>query len=107
MSTIFGSNGDLFNRFGNQTFFNKAGGGSDNIFHVGNTSYSGSAGPMYNVGGMSSFGGGHIFRSGNTYNCNGQQYYRSGNTLYGPNGQSWYGSDMSDEDIRDIISHNC
>lgn len=105
MSTIFGSNGDQFNRHGDHTFYNGANGRSDNVFHSGSSSY-GNNGPMYNGGSVSSFGGGQIFHSGNMYECNGQQYFKSGNTLFGPNGQRWYGDDMSDADIRDIISHN-
>lgn len=105
MSTIFGSNGDQFNRQGNHTFYNGSNGRSDNIYHAGSSAY-GDNGPMYNGGGVSSFNGGRIFSSGNMYECNGQQYFRSGNTLFGPNGQRWYGDNMSDSDIRDIISHN-
>lgn len=104
MSTIFGSNGDQFHKQGDHTFYNGANDRSDNIYHAGSSSY-GNNGPMYNGGSVSSFGGGQIFCSGDTYTCNGQQYHKVGNTLYGPNGQRWYG-DMTDGDIRDIISHN-
>lgn len=87
------------------SLYNGAKGRSDNIYHVGKSSY-GNHGPMYNCGSVSSFGGGQICHSGNMYDCNSQQYHKVGCTLFGPNGQRWHGDDMSDDDIRDIISHN-
>lgn len=104
MGIIFGSDGDKYNKQGGYTFYSGANGQTDNIYHADETTY-GNNGKMFNTGGRSSFGDGNIYQSGNMYESNGQKYYRSGNVLFGPNGQRWHG-DMDDGDIRDIISHN-
>lgn len=103
MGFIFGSNGDTYNTFGNMTFRNSQG-KSDTINHSGSMSFCGD-GTRLDSGNMSFFGGKSITKSGNTYFCNGNTYQRSGNTLFGSKGETWNG-DMSDRDIRDIISHD-
>lgn len=106
MSTIFGSNGDRINKQGKTSFFDCLSGNHDRVFHEGSTSF-GKNENMFTGGGVSSFGNHHIFGSGNVYECDGRQYTRVGNTLFGPDGKRWLGGDdMSDSDVRDIISHD-
>lgn len=50
-------------------------------------------------------GGSTIQKAGTTYFCNGKTYNLVGNTLFGPNEQSWFG-DIDDTSARDIISRN-
>lgn len=105
MGTIFGSNGDRFNRQKDTTFYDGVSGERDRIFHSGNAAY-GEDEDMFTAGGVSSYGDKHIFGSGNRYECDGKTYTRVGNTLFGPNSERWTGGDMSDSDIRDIISRH-
>lgn len=106
MSSILGSNGDRFNKQGNHTFYDGPKGKHDSLFHSGSGSF-GMDDRMFNAGSTSFFGNQQIFRSGNTYSCGNKTYKKIGNTLYGPNGEWWQGGDdMTDDDIRDIISHN-
>lgn len=104
MGTIFGSNGDRLFHPGDTSFFDRSSGENDRIYHSGNMAFG--EDNMYTGGSVSSFGNHRIFSCGNTYECDGNRYTRVGNTLFGPNGERWYGDDMSDGDIRDIISHN-
>lgn len=106
MSTVFGSNEDRFNKQGDSTFFDKTSGKHDRIFHAGSSAMSEEE-HMFNAGRVSSFGNQHIFGNSNAYECNGKRYTRVGNTLFGSDGKRWMGGDnMTDGDIRDIISHD-
>lgn len=106
MSTIFGSNGDRYNRQGSTNFYSGQNGEEDRIFHQGSTSFSGN-GNMFSSVNTSFFGNQRIMKSGDTYFCGNKSYKLMGNTLYGSDGQRWYGAGgMSDGDIRDIISHD-
>lgn len=104
MGTIFGSNeGRLFKQ-GDTSFWEQHSGKDDIIYHSGNMAFGGEN--MYTDRNISFFNNCRIFGTGNTFECGRKRYTKVGNTLWGPDGKRWYGDDMSDCDIRDIISHD-
>lgn len=104
MGVIYGNDGSSYRKFGGSTYRHGADGDDDTIRHYGSSAYC-RDGARHDCGGSSYGSGGTIRQSSDTYFTDGGTYRHIGNSLFGPNGKVWHG-DMSDEDIRDIISHD-